>query len=182
MAADLTTAVHRRIDDLFERDGTAYGRDLAPYRGHAHRVAALTMAQVDMMAEWVEPVAVAAYYHDAAIWLEHTWDYLPGSERAAVAELSDSGHESDAALVTAMIDEHHRLRPARSGHPLVEAMRRADAADVYRIPLLPRVNRAQFTAMFQQFPDAGLHAMLARGFLMGLKERKRINPMPMVKL
>ena len=42
------------------------------------RVAALVMGQVDMRPEWVEPVAVASYYHDAAIWFEHTWDYLPG--------------------------------------------------------------------------------------------------------
>lgn len=76
-----------------------------------------------MRPEWVEPVAVASYYHDAAIWFEHTWDYLPGSESLAAQELSRTGHEGDAALVTAMIDEHHRVRPARNPHP----PRRGDA-------------------------------------------------------
>ncbi len=136
------------------------------------RVAALVMGQVDMRPEWVEPVAVASYYHDAAIWFEHTWDYLPDSESLAAQELSRTGHEGDAALVTAMIDEHHR----------VEAMRRADATDVYRLPLPPHVSRDDYRAMLKRFPDNGMHLMLGRGFVMGLKERKRLNPMPMVKL
>ena len=88
----------------------------------------------------------------------------------------------DAALVTAMIDEHHRVRPARNPHPLVEAMRRADATDVYRLPLPPRVSRDDYRAMLKRFPDNGMHLMLGRGFVMGLKERKRLNPMPVVKL
>lgn len=182
MPENLTAAVHDRINDLFDRDHDAYGRDLAPYRGHAHRVAALTMAQVEMRPEWVEPVAVAAYYHDAAIWLDKTWDYLPGSIEHAVAELNASGHADDAELVSAMIEEHHRVRSARNPHPLVEAMRKADFTDVYRAPMPPQVTRGQYKQMLQDYPDAGLHLMLGRGFVMGLKERKRLNPMPMVKL
>ena len=180
--AVLREAVHERIAELFTRDSAVFGRDLAPYRGHAQRVAALVMGQVDMRPDWVEPVAVASYYHDAAIWFEHTWDYLPDSESLAAQELSRTGHEGDAALVTAMIDEHHRVRPARNPHPLVEATRRADATDVYRLPLPPHVSRDDYRAMLKRFPDNGMHLMLGRGFVMGLKEHKRLNPMPMVKL
>lgn len=64
--SELQEQVHTRIGEFFERDGAVFGRDLAPYRGHAQRVAGLTMGQVEMRPEWVEPVAVAAYYHDAA--------------------------------------------------------------------------------------------------------------------
>lgn len=173
--------VHNRISGLFERDAAVYGRDLAPYRGHAHRVAGLVMAQVDMRPEWVEPVAVASYFHDAAIWFDRTWDYLPGSEDLAAKELTATGHDEQIPLVRTMIDEHHRVRRARDPHPLVEAIRRADAADVYRVVLPPRVSRPQYRDLLQEFPDAGLHLMLGRGFVLGLRERRRLNPMPMMK-
>lgn len=171
--------IHDRIDELFEADAEVFGRDLAPYRGHAHRVAELTARQVDLEPGWVEPVAVASYFHDAAIWYDDTWDYLPGSERRAAGAMADP---ADAQLVTSMIDGHHRLRPARHPHPLVEAMRRADATDIYRVVMPPRVSRADYRDLLRRYPDAGFHAMLARGFVLGLRERKRINPMPMVKL
>lgn len=177
---DLIEAVHGRIIELFARDRAVFGRDVRPYRGHVHRVAELTARQVEMRPEWVELVAVAAYYHDAAIWFDHTWDYLPGSERRAHDELSHRS-EADRDLVASMIDEHHRLRHARNPHPLVEAMRRADATDIYRVSTPPHVTRADYRAMLRRFPDAGFHAMLARGFLLGLRERRRINPMPMMK-
>jgi len=170
--------IHDRIDELFARDAAIFGRDLAPYSGHVHRVADLTVRQIDLQDDWVDPIAVAAYYHDAAIWFDHTWDYLPGSERLALAEL---GAGRDGQLAAAMIDEHHRIRRARDRHPLVEAMRLADAADVYRIVMPPRVTRADYRVLTNRFPDAGFHRMLARGFLMGLRERKRWNPMPMLK-
>lgn len=59
-------------------------------------------------------------------------------------------------------------------------MRRADATDVYRPSLPPRVSRDDHSATLQRFPDNGMHLMFARGFVMGLKERKRLNPMPVV--
>lgn len=177
---DLVCDIHHRVQDLVERDAAVYGRDLAPYAGHAHRVAELTARQVDLRPQWVEPIAVAATFHDAAIWFDHTWDYLPGSAALAAREIeaTDPGARD---LVVAMIDEHHRIRRARHPHPLVEAMRRADATDVYRMTMPPGVTRADYRTMLRTFPDAGLHAMLARGFVMGLREG-RANPMPMLKL
>lgn len=166
--------VHSRIDELFERGAAVFGRDLAPYRGHAHRVAELAARQVEMREQWVEPLAVAGYFHDAGIWFDGTWDYLPGSERRAAAE-----DPADAQLVTAMISEHHRIRHARDPHPLVEALRRADAADIYRVGFPPGTTRADYRQMLRRWPDAHFHAMLARGFWMGVKEGK---PASMVKL
>lgn len=168
------TRIHETIEELFARDRAVYGTDYAPYNGHAHRVAELTACQVQMREEWVRPIAVAAYYHDAGIWFDGTWDYLPGSESRAAEEAPE-----DRELITAMIDEHHRIRRARNPHPLVEAMRRADATDVYRLLMPPHVTRADYRNMLREFPDAGFHAMLARGFWMGIKEGK---PAPMVKL
>lgn len=165
--------VHARIDELFTRDAEVFGADLAPYSGHAHRVAELAAAQVEMRPEWVEPLAVAAYFHDAAIWYDKTWDYLPGSISRAAQE-----DPANAELITAMIDEHHRVRRARNPHPLVEALRRADAADVYRIAMPPGTSRADYRQMRQQWPDHGFHLMLGRGFVMGIREGK---PAPMMK-
>lgn len=177
---ELAAAVHARIEALFERDADVFGADLAPYRGHAQRVAGLVAQQVKLQPDWVDLVAVASYHHDSAIWFDQTWDYLPQSIEHAQADLADAPAEQ-VALAADMINEHHRLRRARQPHPLVEAMRRADAADVYRVVLPPGVSREQYRDLLRRFPDAGLHAMLARGFLLGLRERRRLNPMPMLK-
>lgn len=176
--ATMIDRLHTRIQSFLDRDAAVYGSDLAPYSGHVHRVAELTALQVDMRPEWTEPLAVAATFHDAAIWFDRTWDYLPGSERLALDELTEPAFEP---VVQAMVDEHHRVTHAHHPHPMVEAMRRADATDVYRVVMPPQVSRADYKDMLHRFPDAGFHAMLGRGFLLGLRERKRLNPMPMMK-
>jgi hypothetical protein len=66
---------------------------------------------------------------NAAIWFDRTWDNQPPSAARAVEELGGPGADH-AALVSAMIHEHHRIRRARHDDPLVEAFRRADLADV----------------------------------------------------
>ena len=95
-----------------------------------------------MRPEWVEPVAVASYYHDAAIWFEHTWDYLPDSESLAAQELSRTGHEGDAALVTAMIDEHHRVRLEEIRARAVRRPAEFRGGPVPPRPARPRARRA----------------------------------------
>ena len=131
MSSSGVDRAHSVADDLFDRDAATYGTDLARYRGHVHRVIGLVGVQCDIREDRAYPLGVAAYYHDAGIWLDDTWDYLPPSVRRAVAEMGpDADHH--AALVTALIDEHHRIRRARSADPLVEAFRRADLVDVSR--------------------------------------------------
>jgi hypothetical protein len=36
------------------------------------------------------PLGLAAFFHDAGIWFDGTWDYLPPLVRRAVAELDKS--------------------------------------------------------------------------------------------
>src|SRR4051794_2696039 len=131
MASSAVDRAHEVANDLFDRDAATYGADLTRYYGHVHRVIGLVGEQRDVAEGEAYPLGVAAYYHDAGIWFDDTWDYLPPSIRRAVAELGPSG-EQHAALVTALIDEHHRIRRARSAAPLVEAFRRADLIDVSR--------------------------------------------------
>jgi hypothetical protein len=83
-------------------------------------------------------------------------------------------------VVDAMIDEHHRVRRARHPHPLVEAMRRADAAEVYRAVLPPDVRRQDYRELLRRFPDAGFHRMLLRAFARGVRQNP-LKPAPMLR-
>ncbi|WP_156920428.1 hypothetical protein [Segniliparus rugosus] len=170
---------HREVDELFQRDAEVFGEDLATYRGHVQRVVGLIDLQVPLDEETARPVAVAAYFHDSAIWFDNTWDYLLLSRRRALAELREE-ERGFAPLVDAMIDEHHRVRPARHPHPLVEAMRRADSSDVFRLRAFSNVRREDYRRLLSRFPDVGLHRALARAFARGLRENPS-RPLPMVK-
>lgn len=177
----LTELAHQRVDALFERHRTVFNADFDTYRGHVQRVLGLTALQVPLTPELVEPVCIAAFYHDAGIWFDHTGDYLPISAQRAGAALEHADCGEYAALVTAMIDEHHRLRRAHHPHPLVEAMRRSDPADIFRMVMPPGVDRRDYLLLRRRYPSAGLHAMLGRAFLRGLRESPG-KPLPMVKL
>ena len=171
---------HEVADELFERHGAVFGTEFAPYRHHVHRVLALVGLQGEVPTVSARPLGLAAFYHDAAIWFDDTWDYLPPSIERALAELAP---EDDArrSLVTALIDEHHRVRRARHPDPLVEAFRRADGADLYH-PLFPAPGapRAAYRELVRHYPYDGFRPMLARAFLRGLRENP-LRPAPMVK-
>ncbi|WP_100470731.1 hypothetical protein [Mycobacteroides abscessus] len=170
---------HLAVDALFQRDAEVFGDDLSVYRGHVQRIVGLINFQTPLTAETARPVAVAAFFHDAAIWYDRNWDYLPQSRERALTELNGA-EQQFAPLVDAMINEHHRIRRARHPHPLVEAMRRADAVDVFRIPALARTSREDYRKLLNQFPDNGFHRSLMRAFTQGIRENP-LRPAPMVK-
>lgn len=147
---------------MFAKNSDVFGTDVAPYRHHVHRVVGLVCRQVDVEPKHIRPLAVAAFFHDAAIWFDQTWDYLPRSAKRAVAELADDEAEH-AELVTAMIYEHHRVRKARHRHPLVEAFRLADRADVFA-PLVgvPRVDVLRAATSYAPSPIAAFAACWPR--------------------
>lgn len=175
-----TTPAHAAADELFDRHGPVFGTDLPVYRGHVHRVIGLVELQTEVATELAGPLGLAAFFHDSGIWFDHTWDYLPPSVRRATEALGADGRQH-ADLVTALITEHHRLRPARHDNPLVEAFRRADLTDVSAGLIgSPGVSRQDFTALVAQYPDRGLRPMLLRAFGRGLKESP-LRPAPMIK-
>jgi hypothetical protein len=47
--------------------------------------------QCDVPATVAGLLGLAAFFHDAGIWFDGTWDYLPPLVRRAVAELDKSG-------------------------------------------------------------------------------------------
>jgi len=181
MPNQISPSTHSVADALFEKNAATFGKDLTPYRHHVHRVLGLVGLQVDVEPELVRPLGVAAFFHDASIWFDDTWDYLPGSIERSIGELQTDEKQHEA-LVTALIDEHHRLRRARHPHPAVEAFRRADMADVYS-PMIaaPGVSRSAYRDLVREYPYEGFRRMLAKAFGRGLRENP-LRPMPMVKL
>ena len=171
---------HTVADELFERHGPIMGAERPIYHGHVHRVIGLVGRQVDVPPELAGVLGLAAFFHDAGLWFDRTWDYLPPSTRRAVGALAPADREH-AGLVTAMIDEHHRLRRARHPHPLVEAFRRADLTDVTGglVPA-PGVPRAGYGGLLAEYPARGFRPMLLRAFGRGLRESPR-HPAPMLK-
>ncbi|QJY48254.1 hypothetical protein [Pseudonocardia broussonetiae] len=172
---------HGVADALFAEHASVFGSELPVYRGHVHRVIGTVGLQVPVPPDRARALGVAAFFHDAGIWFDGTWDYLPPSSRRAVAALTgdDATH---AGLVAAMVDEHHRIRRARHGDPLVEAFRRADLADISRGLLgAPGVPRPAFRDLVGRYPDRGFRPMLARAFGRGLREAPW-RPAPMVRL
>jgi hypothetical protein len=180
----VTTALahaHDVADELFGRHGDVFGSDVTTYRGHVHRVIGLVGLQVVVPEQAAVTLGVAAFFHDAGIWFDGTWDYLPPSVRRAAEELGESGREQ-LPLVTALIDEHHRLRPTKHADPLVEAFRRADLTDVSAglVPS-PGVAWSAYRELVTDYPCRGFRPMLLRVFRRGLRESP-LRPMPMLKL
>jgi hypothetical protein len=179
IAAPLARA-HEVAEQLFEQNAATFGSNLPTYRGHVHRVIGLVGLQTEVGDGTADALGVAAFFHDAAIWFDSTWDYLPPSAARAVEELGDAGAEH-ADLVAAMITEHHRIRRARHTDPLVEAFRRADLTDVTAglIPV-PGARRSDYRALAAEYPSRGFRPMLVKAFGRGIKENPR-RPAPMVK-
>lgn len=171
---------HTAADQLFERYAAVFGDELPTYRGHVHRVIGLVGLQHDVPEAVANALGLAAFFHDAAIWFDGTWDYLPPSVIRASAEL-DVADKQHAPLVEALISEHHRIRRARSDDPLVEAFRRADLTDVSGgLIAAPRVARRQYRALVDEFPSRGFRPMLLKAFGRGLREAP-LHPAPMMR-
>lgn len=180
MTSTTVDAAHERADELFAKHATTFGEDLTRYRGHVHRVIGLVGLQRGIPADSVEAFGTAAFFHDAAIWFDGTLDYLEPSAARAVAELGGTTHPQ-ADLVSALITEHHRLRPAQHPDPLVEALRRADLSDVCAglIPV-PGADRKQYRQLVRKYPLVGFHPMLMRALGRNLRAHPR-RPAPFLK-
>ena len=180
--ADASAQVQRAHDTahaLFDRYADVFAADLPIYRGHVHRVIGLVGLQCDVSEAAAAPLGLAAFFHDAGIWFDHTWDYLAPSVRRALADLSPAD-TAQAELVSALISEHHRLRRARHSDPLVEAFRRADLIDITAGLISAGVPREQYRTLVETYPSRGFRPMLLKAFGRGLRESPW-NPMPMMK-
>lgn len=174
------TGAHGAAEELFERHGPRFGPALAGYRGHVHRVIDMVAAQVQLTDHEATLLGVAGFFHDAGIWLDDSFDYLtPSMERAA--DHLDGRPADDLALVSAMIDEHHRVRPARSDSALVEAFRRADLTDVsFGLIPAPGVRLARYRSLLKTYPSSGFRRGLVAVFISWVV-RHPSRPLPMLR-
>lgn len=174
------TRAHDVANELFERYASVFGQELPIYQGHVHRVIGLVGMQCDVPADAAGPLGLAAFFHDAGIWFDETWDYLPPSVLRATAELSETDKDH-TELVTGLISEHHRLSRAHHDDPLVEAFRRADLTDVTAgLVTSPGVSRKQYQELLAEYPSLGFQLMVLKAFARGLRESP-LRPMPMMK-
>ena len=172
---------HTTAELLLEKNADVFGANLPTYRGHVHRVIGLVGLQTEVTAGTADALGVAGFFHDAAIWFDSTWDYLPPSAARAVEELGGADAEH-AGLVEAMITEHHRIRKARHDDPLVEAFRRADLTDVCAgLIKVPHSKRSDYRGLTKEYPARGFRPMLVKAFARGIRQNP-LHPIPMIKL
>lgn len=150
------------LDDLFAPWQAALGRDYRAYRHHVERLLALCEMLAAREGLALNPLAlrVAAVFHDLGIWSDGTFDYLAPSSARARAWLEANGQGDLSQLVTAMIEQHHKLRPAGPKHDPVEIFRRADWMDVTLGALAFGLPRSRYRELLQCYPDDGFHLRL----------------------
>lgn len=172
------------LDDALEHHAAQLGRDFTGYRNHTYRVANFCCVLAEMHGRPVDEhalraISIAAAFHDLGIWTEHTWDYLPPSQRRAHDWLQVRGGERCRAQVDEMIGQHHKLTTYRDD-VLVEAFRLADLADVSRGLVASRIPRPFLREVFGHYPNAGFHRRLLHFSCRHLL-RHPLNPMPMMR-
>lgn len=135
------------------------GSSLTAYRNHIYRVINLCALMRDLDASELRQVVIAACFHDVAIWLDDTFDYLAPSREHAQRYLEQQGLEEWGDLICSMIEQHHKVTRDTS-HPLVETFRRADWIDVTLGRLRFGLDAMRVSAVRRAFPNAGFHVFL----------------------
>ena len=168
-------------DDILTSFALVIGSDLQGYRNHIYRVLNFYIAISGIAGLPSETVQIAAAFHDLGIWTDQTLDYLEPSVRLAEDYLADRQLSHLSSEVTALILEHHKVRPYGAAHALsVEPFRRADVIDVTLGAVTFGLPRDFIKTVKSTFPNHGFHGMLirltARQFL-----RSPLRPLPMFR-
>lgn len=149
------------------------------YKNHIYRVINLCACQRKLNEEALHQVVIAACFHDIAIWLDDTFDYLSPSCRYAQGYLEAEGLGMWQEVVTGMIEHHHKITPYQAGG-LVELFRRADWIDVTFGLRNFGVAAGVIREIRMCFPNAGFHAFLLRRTARELV-RRPWRPLPMIR-
>ncbi|EKF74015.1 hypothetical protein A11A3_10931 [Alcanivorax hongdengensis A-11-3] len=151
------------VDALFDEHAERFGKQQSAYRNHVYRVINLVLAQRPINDQELEQLQIAAFFHDAGIWLAGTFDYLEPSARLADHYLEEHQRLDWQERIRAMIFNHHKLSAyARGADDLVEAFRRADWIDVSLGLLRFGVPMARIRTIKHKFPNTGFHLLLAK--------------------
>jgi hypothetical protein len=111
-AAGLVTSLST-VEEVLHDHAPELGDDLIAYRNHVYRVVNLCLAIAGDGHVEVEKTAVAAVFHDLAIWTNKTFDYIAPSVALAREYLEARGMAAWVPEVAAMIEDHHKIIPAR---------------------------------------------------------------------
>jgi hypothetical protein len=168
------------IEAVLDDHATALRGDLSAYRNHVYRIVNLCVAIAGPRE--LEKIAVAAVFHDLAIWTNGTFDYIAPSIALAHDYLAACAREAWTTEVEAMIADHHKIT-ASTAEPdsLVEAFRRADWIDVTRGVRRFGIPRPFVARLFAAWPSAGFHWRLLTLTLERLRSHP-LTPLPMLKL
>ncbi|AZE49870.1 hypothetical protein C4K04_4205 [Pseudomonas chlororaphis] len=123
---------------------------------------------------------IAATLHDLGIRTHGTLDHLAPSIQLARAFLAERGESQLAEQVSALIEQHHKLRPYRQAHAAsIEAFRQADTIDISLDLLnfgLPRPFIREVQARDPDQVSTGCWRASARQLL-----RTPLRPLPMFR-
>jgi hypothetical protein len=168
-------------DEILTSFALAIGTELQGYRNHIYRMLNFYCAVSGIQGLPSDAVQIAAAFHDLGIWTDNTLDYLPPSVHLARHYLDSQQRQDLSEEVSALILEHHKVRPYRSAHAAtVEPFRQADLIDVSLGLVRFGVPRVFIKTVQSTFPDHGFHWMLirlsARQFI-----RSPLRPLPMFR-
>lgn len=179
-AADLTAAEVELEALLTTYDGEL-GRDATAYGNHVRRVFGLVVAQAGgaLTATELSDLAIAAVFHDIAIWLDGTFDYLDPSADHAAVHLRTIGRPGSIPRVRRIIELHHQLRPVRDD-ALVEAFRRADLCDLSFGRVRRGIPKHAWPALHARYAIAGFQLRLVQ-FTLAQLRTDPLRPLPMLR-
>ncbi|MHC8285965.1 phosphohydrolase [Pseudomonas sp. XS1P51] len=168
-------------DEILASFAQVIGADLPGYRNHIYRVLNFYIAISGIEGLPSEAVQIAAAFHDLGIWTDRTIDYLDPSVRLAEDYLAGRQQSHLGSEVTALILEHHKVRPYGAAHALsVEPFRRSDVIDVSLGVVTFGLPRAFVKAVKSAFPNRGFHWLLIRLTARQLL-RSPLRPLPMFR-
>lgn len=139
---------HPIIDEVFENHRHEIGRLYSAWRLHAYRM--LNVCVRACPEEPIDKFAVAIAFHDLPIMIDGDFRYLEPAVALARAWLTDRQLAEWEPEVSAMILNHHKIRPYRGPWAsTVDVFRRADWIDVslgcwsagQDKPLVAQINR-----------------------------------------
>lgn len=119
-------------------------------------------------------------FHDLGIWTDRTFDYLVPSIDLAADHLEQVERTDLIDLVSRMIDEHHKQRPAGNATDPVEVFRRADMVDVSLGLRRFGISRSRVREIRRDYPNRGFHRRLIQLTAKRTVEHPT-SPLPMFK-
>lgn len=156
--------------------------DIVGYRNHVYRVIDFCFTLAGTLSETDrKKIIIAACFHDLGLFSDDTFNYLPPSISLADSYLSRNDLGEWQPEISAMIDQHHRVRSIKDlDQPLVELFRKADLIDFSFGIIRFGVPRSRVTSLKAEFANAGFHKCLARKAFNWIRQHP-LRPVPVLK-